>query len=344
MDSIPALLSTAGDVNQFLECSDLPKLISVFHNARDALNFGQSCKTVKDSLGLGIMRNLQLKKTNHHCIAGGHHLGDEPRFWQDLPLETYTSVNNFHSLCVKITWHDQGWGNQKGKIMVMKHMIEDDDTEVPPQNSQAGTIPGGVVIYETPEMAPHTAEEMEFDVMLDPLSSTKYKYSLWVIVGAGGGHELFLTDLRLNALVYDDPQQSLVRQYAALQNAGLYSNQSGDFCMSLLLQASKVAHACHQDSLARNQAASATGVHEHTPSSSLESAAQSLTRLLYNAGFGVFNNEEDVRRLESLQASVRGVCTHTDIPTHRFAFPTRSRFDEFDEPGDEFDESNDEFP
>jgi hypothetical protein len=297
-----------GEASIFEQCHFTMGIYTMDAVPADAL----STANVKDSLGLGVMRNIQPKNTSHHW---GGESGDKPHFWQDLPLETYTSINNFYSLRVKLTWHNQGWGNRKGKVMVMKHMIKGDDKEVPAQNFQTGTIPGGVVIYETPEMAPHNAEEMEFGVMLDPLSSTKYKYSLWVIVGGGCGHALTLTDLRLSALVYDDPQQSLVRQHANLQNTGIYSNASCDLCMSLLLQASKLAHACHQESLALNQAASTTGVNEHKPSSSLESAAQSLTRLLYTAGFGVFSNEEDVRRLESLQASFQKVCTHTELPS-----------------------------
>jgi hypothetical protein len=194
-------------------------------------------------------------------------------------------------------------------------------TEDDAQDTTTGTndpnTHGGIVVFETPEAAPHNPAGLQFEVTLDTLSSHEYKYSLWVLVGGGGGHELTIRDLFLTrVLVYDDSHQSLTKHHAALKNAGLYqsdNNPSSALCMKLLLHASKLAHAFERESTSMKRTATTAfassgggdGGDGESNFSLMGEAAHSLIQTLESAGFGKFGDEEEVQRLELLGRGIQ---------------------------------------
>jgi len=94
------------------------------------------------------------------------------------------------------------------------------------------------VWIQTPELADHEVNTLEVEANFD----ASYEYSLWVFVGGGGGHQLTIKDMKISCLVYDDSERSLTKQYAALQNTGIYDAPSTTFYMDLLLHASRFAN------------------------------------------------------------------------------------------------------
>mmetsp|Transcript_16567 Transcript_16567/g.24769 ORF Transcript_16567/g.24769 Transcript_16567/m.24769 type:complete len:705 (-) Transcript_16567:44-2158(-) len=80
-------------------------------------------------------------------------------------------------------WRDQGWGNRKGRMRIRLVNTENGDD-----------------VASTPEygIAPHQYEEVtehfSFNHGLVRNSAKGYKFVLEVVVGGGGGHELFMKD------------------------------------------------------------------------------------------------------------------------------------------------------
>ena len=86
---------------------------------------------------------------------------------------------------ITCTWKDQGWGNWKGKLHL--NLLAPDGAHK--------------VTYIVPGVAPHEPEDLEVvlvetDAVLAEATSG-CKYQITALVGAGGGHELHLTNLVL---------------------------------------------------------------------------------------------------------------------------------------------------
>jgi hypothetical protein len=189
----------------------LPKLISAYLDARDALSLGRCCKTIHHAIGLRVLRNFHLwsegrllfkLERNHHWDHWRGDEGDAPRLWQPITIpiqmlcntqssthstshstHTHTHprphphphahleassssdlVKNFHSLHFTCTWRDRGWGQRKGKLLVVRHRADQDCDKHPPvwsststsdiNNVNNSTSTANVAASESPRQSP----------------------------------------------------------------------------------------------------------------------------------------------------------------------------------------------
>ena len=95
-----------------------------------------------------------------------------------------------HSIFVSMSWRDQGWGNQKSYLVVL---AGDKETRL------------GPVVFAS-DIAPHSQQRLE--ITFNP--ERDQSYHLWYVVGGGGGHSLHLSDVQVEALVFDDPSHSFL--------------------------------------------------------------------------------------------------------------------------------------
>lgn len=113
----------------------------------------------------------------------GAHNDYEAKRWKTLP-----SFERVHTASVAVLWRDQGWGNQKGMISVVRG-----DGKAPGDYQ-----PWDEAVVAGLEPAPHniTLESMEFR------PDQGAAYSLWARVGGGGGHSLTVVAVKARVLAY----------------------------------------------------------------------------------------------------------------------------------------------
>ena len=93
-----------------------------------------------------------------------------------------------HTVGITLFWRDQGWGNRKGKVWVLRerdrapndHGISSEDVRC-----MKGPAPHAVA-HEYMAFRPRAGEE----------------YDIWYSVGGGGGHRLYIHNLGLHRLRY----------------------------------------------------------------------------------------------------------------------------------------------
>ena len=93
-----------------------------------------------------------------------------------------------HTVGITLFWRDQGWGNRKGKVWVLRerdrapndHGISSEDVRC-----MKGPAPH-TVAHEDMAFRPRAGEE----------------YAIWYSVGGGGGHRLYIYNLGLHRLRY----------------------------------------------------------------------------------------------------------------------------------------------
>ena len=111
---------------------------------------------------------------------------------------------------LSMNWHDQGSGNRKGRVFVVAKNNQTCDRSG--QVVESGNVPsdrnasskrfgGGWVVYSS-DNAHH--EEQRLEIMLFAPNEQE-TYHLWYVVGGGGGHILNLSNVMIQALVFDDP-------------------------------------------------------------------------------------------------------------------------------------------
>mmetsp|Transcript_8543 Transcript_8543/g.14983 ORF Transcript_8543/g.14983 Transcript_8543/m.14983 type:complete len:301 (-) Transcript_8543:155-1057(-) len=151
---------------------DIPPLIAGYLPPLDAIDLSRTCRKLQSQ--------LSLTATPRRRILTGfirHDSNDDRHYGFQIPIISQVAV---HSILVSMTWKDQGWGNRKGRVFVV-----------------AG---GGRVVYSS-GIAPHNLEQFSFT--FEPRQNESYH--LWYNVGGGGGHSLRLSNVSVQALVFDDP-------------------------------------------------------------------------------------------------------------------------------------------
>mmetsp|Transcript_9350 Transcript_9350/g.13855 ORF Transcript_9350/g.13855 Transcript_9350/m.13855 type:complete len:212 (-) Transcript_9350:77-712(-) len=116
--------------------------------------------------------------------------------WFTLPIHL-PSVD-IHTVIVRGSWNDQGWGNRKGMLSIVANA----DGRAPGDHQAPSS---DVVACISP--APHRKEQ--FQLSFHPLEdhhndNDNEEYTLWTRVGGGGGHALSVQDLSLMLFVYED--------------------------------------------------------------------------------------------------------------------------------------------
>ena len=151
---------------------------------KDALNMSQVCKhsrLVKPS------SPQILPFTKFHCI--GHWSVYASFKCVELPISIPTV--HIHSVILTGKWRDQGWGNRKGMLSIVKGNGRAPDDEMP--------VSQDVLAYVEP--SPHEYEHFELAFYPSKYSPDE-KYSLWVRVGGGGGHSLIVGQLSMRYLLH----------------------------------------------------------------------------------------------------------------------------------------------
>lgn len=195
---------------------ELRRRISFFLCPKDVLQLSLSCRALRrQGLSLSLLRapiNCLLKLDENRQ-------GEDPVFWMTLPVKT--RHRPVHSMHFSFSWHDQGWGNHKGRLWICKRLQTSPRPELMIWDN---------VICETHAVAPEVEKEgsLTFTVLEDEsslssssaVSSTEYCYDVYYRVGGGGGHELHVKNGRLSAIVYDDEDRSWKHQHNTLSSLG----------------------------------------------------------------------------------------------------------------------------
>ena len=92
----------------------------------------------------------------------------------DLPISIPTT--HIYSVIFTGKWEDQGWGNRKGTLSIVKGDGRAPDDEMPVSQDMLAYI----------EPSPHEYEH--FELIYNPFKySPDERYSLWLRVGGGRG-------------------------------------------------------------------------------------------------------------------------------------------------------------
>jgi len=134
--------------------------------------------------------------TQPGILASSHWHGtygyNPPILWQQLPLGT--APHKVHSTILKCRWRDQGWGNKKGMISVIRAGGRAPDDDKAWRDVVVGSAP-----------APRPEEELQLAFRPEAdIHGNICTYNIWVRIGDGGGHELSVRDLRIFHLMFVD--------------------------------------------------------------------------------------------------------------------------------------------
>lgn len=175
----------------------------------DAVAFGRTCRSVRSALALTATppRRVLTRVVRHDP-------DDALRYGHRIPVPS--SRVAVHSLRVSMSWKDQGWGNCKGSMCLV---AEEETQRVYRAGEKQESVGGGSrrVVYSS-GIAPHGMTPLSFTFQPRPTES----YHLWYKVGGGGGHALHLSNMRIQALVFDDPSHCFGKALAFLDRLHIF--------------------------------------------------------------------------------------------------------------------------
>jgi len=173
--------------------AELQKRVANFLKYRDAFRLSQVNKQIRESLGMSTIR-LPSAIPTKGIWAGSVRDGDIPRRSRELP---FLMKNRVHTVLLRGSYQDQGWGNQKGRFYIV---------------ASSGASFGHRTVATSP-VANHgeTALRLEFNTVDDDAT-----YTLWYKVGEGGGHTLALADLTMQLIIFDEPGLCISKNFHAL--------------------------------------------------------------------------------------------------------------------------------
>ena len=157
---------------------DLAETIASFLCPVDALALDAS----------GSATRCVVVERNRHFATNQVFAVSEHRAHRLLPVPLGGARTRVHTVGITLFWRDQGWGNRKGKVWVLRerdrapndHGISSADVR-----NRKGPAPH-TVAHESMEFRPRAGEE----------------YEIWYSVGGGGGHRLYIHNLGLHRLRY----------------------------------------------------------------------------------------------------------------------------------------------
>ena len=107
--------------------------------------------------------------------------------------EEKTAISMIHSVELKFTWFDQGWGNRKGVISIVEQgKRAANDYEPPPE---------GVITSTLQELGTY-AEHSEAEGQLCWKNRSNC-FEIWLTPGGGGGHSLTVKNCSLTLFVIE---------------------------------------------------------------------------------------------------------------------------------------------
>uniref|UniRef100_A0A7S2MNQ0 Uncharacterized protein n=1 Tax=Helicotheca tamesis TaxID=374047 RepID=A0A7S2MNQ0_9STRA len=203
-------------LDDFLHFDLCGKYVLSFLTAKDALSYATTSKTNKAASCLGILDPISLPpeqtspgsmkdSTVHWDMRSNYHHGDRPVLYREIHIPM---VNRTHSVQLSCTWKDQGWGYRKGRLYVL---------------CAENCLEGTPKVFCAKDIVCHTTNDAEHDwrpLRLEFQPEEGKRYFIWFKVGGGGGHELFVKDLKQQDLIYDNFGGYLVRQHRSLLSKG----------------------------------------------------------------------------------------------------------------------------
>ena len=157
---------------------DLAETIASFLCPVDALALDAS----------GSATRCVVVERNRHFATNQVFTVSEHRAHRLLTVPLGGARTRVHTVGITLFWRDQGWGNRKGKVWVLRerdrapndHGISSEDVRC-----MKGPAPHAVA-HEYMAFRPRAGEEYDF----------------WYSVGGGGGHRLYIYNLGLHCLRY----------------------------------------------------------------------------------------------------------------------------------------------
>jgi len=170
------------------DIEEILRYITDFLEVSDALSFQSSCKTLKNSINLGLM-----KRTMSMPLQDFHEIGpsDEYEIKRWVEIDPIMIRSDVHSVIFSCEYRAQDWGNRKGKIYIT--CTEKDDGFLANDVYDIGKE-----IAESP-----TAEHYMVRLVLQFRHKPGARYAICYKVGGGGGpHELFITNAKVRSAAY----------------------------------------------------------------------------------------------------------------------------------------------
>ena len=157
---------------------DLTEIIASFLCPVDALALDAS----------GSATRCVVVERNRHFATNQVFAVSEHRAHRLLPVPLGGARTRVHTVGITLFWRDQGWGNRKGKVWVLRerdrapndHGISSEDVRC-----MKGPAPH-TLAHEYMAFRPRAGEE----------------YAIWYCVGGGGGHRLDIRRMGLHRLRY----------------------------------------------------------------------------------------------------------------------------------------------
>lgn len=153
----------------------------------DALSLSRTSKQLFDV--------LHLASTPHCRFIDRFSVGDcddSMHYGFELPSISPISV---HTLLISMQWSDQGWGNRKGRIMIV---AEDKNQSLDRHRAEYNRV-----VFAS-KIASHSRKQLRIEIKPKQNES----YHLFYAVGGGGGHSLVLFNISVQALLFDDNKKS----------------------------------------------------------------------------------------------------------------------------------------
>jgi len=199
---------------------EILKMAVQFLSPRDAVRVKRASKKLNSQLDLVATDRLRILDSLVRRDSDFNvHLGFE--------LPGLSRDSSIHTTILSMKWQDQGWGNRKSRVIITAEM-KGEEYDAPTWSN----FEGRRVIFRSSH-ASHTEERLK--ISFHP--RTDETYSLWFIVGGGGGHCIHLKEIELRTIAFDGP---FVKALAFCSESNLISSwaakslATADFVETLL--------------------------------------------------------------------------------------------------------------
>eukprot|EP00541_Cyclophora_tenuis_P007351 CAMPEP_0116560624 /NCGR_PEP_ID=MMETSP0397-20121206/11100_1 /TAXON_ID=216820 /ORGANISM="Cyclophora tenuis, Strain ECT3854" /LENGTH=248 /DNA_ID=CAMNT_0004086615 /DNA_START=9 /DNA_END=751 /DNA_ORIENTATION=+ len=183
--------------------AEIHQQVSLFCSSLDAVSLSRTCSSLHDALWISKPTWMITENFRHWT---GPPYGEENHcFLQELPI--IFPKNIIHSMRVCCMWRDQGFGNRKGRLIISTNRDECNQDSIVLQS----------------EIAEHDEGPLELEFKVHPT----VQYYLWCLVGSGGGHQLFVRQLRVEYVLWDLPNLHFARNLSRLIQEGATENLFG---------------------------------------------------------------------------------------------------------------------
>lgn len=199
---------------------DLHRRVASFLAMTDAVNMTKSCRRLHDNLAMThLVPGRRL--VSDYRREGDYYKGNN--FFRGFRIPIFNQ--RVHSVRLECMWKDQGWGNRKTECRVVGYPSGSTiPSEVGPPRKLA--LKGGRTVCES-GLAEH--DETRLTLTFNPREGEDYVF--YYKVGCGGGHQLFMRDLVLHTVIFDDDKRHsyFLNNYRNLFEKGLLCKEVDDF-------------------------------------------------------------------------------------------------------------------